>query len=88
MILYEVIFVSKKIQVTVSDEMYSWLSDEASNRGTRVSTLVSILLGESRKNQVNQANMQAMFDKFKALSAEQFSQMVASELEKGVGHLE
>lgn len=78
----EVIFVSKKIQVTVPDEVFDWLSEEANKRGTRVSTLVTILIGDARKNQVNQANFQAMIDKFKALSSEQFSQMISAELEK------
>lgn len=73
---------SKKIQVTVPDEIFEWLSSEASKRGTRVSTLVTILIGDARKNQVNQANFQAMIDKFKALSSEQFSQMITSELER------
>lgn len=73
---------SKKIQVTVSDEMFDWLSDESEKRGTRVSTLVSILLGESRKNHIEQSNMQVMLDKFRVLSSEQFSQMVAMGLDR------
>lgn len=68
---------SKKLQITVSDEVFAWLSEESEKRGTRVSTLVSILLGESRKNQLNQANIQVMLDKFRLLSSEQFSQMVS-----------
>lgn len=73
---------SKKIQVTVSDEMFNWLSDESEKRGTRVSTLVSILLGESRKNHIEQSNMQVMLDKFRLLSSEQFSQMVSMGLDR------
>ena len=78
---------SKKIQVTVSDEIFDWLSNESKKRGTRVSTLVSILLGESRRNQLDQANMQVMFDKFRVLSSEQFSQMVAMGLDRVKNHI-
>lgn len=41
---------SKKIQITVPDDMFIWLDEESKKRGTRVSALVSILLGECRKN--------------------------------------
>ena len=51
---------SKKLQITVSDDMFIWLSKEAEKRGTRVSTLVSILLGESRKRQIEKFDLQTM----------------------------
>lgn len=75
---------SKKLQITVSDDIFDWLSVEAEKRGTRVSTLVSILLGESRKNQLNQANMQIMLDKFSLLSSEQFSKMASMALDRNI----
>ncbi len=80
--------VSKKIQITVSDDMFTWLDSESKKRGTRVSTLVSILLGECRKNQLDQANMQVMLDKFRVLSSEQFSQMVAMGLDRAIDKYE
>ncbi len=40
---------SKKIQITVSDDMFMWLDEESKKRGTRASALVSILIGECRK---------------------------------------
>lgn len=61
---------SKKIQITVPDDMFFWLDSESKKRGTRVSTLVSILIGECRKKQIDQSNMQTMLDKFSASSSE------------------
>ena len=56
---------SKKIQITVSDDMFTWLDSESKKRGTRASTLVSILLGERRKHQIDQANRQVLLESFK-----------------------
>ncbi len=56
---------SKKIQLTVSDDMFTWLDSESKKRGTRTSTLVSILLGERRKHQIDQANRQVLLESFK-----------------------
>lgn len=73
---------SKKIQVTVPDDIYLWLSKESELRGTKVATLVTILLGESRKAQRSQDNFNAMIDKMKTLTPEQFATMVSQSLPK------
>lgn len=73
---------SKKIQVTVPDDIYLWLSKESDLRGTKVATLVTILLGESRKAQRNQDSFNALIDKMKTLTPEQFATMVSPRLPK------
>lgn len=73
---------SKKIQITVPDDIYLWLSKEADLRGTKVATLVSILLGESRKAQRSQDNLDAMFEKMKSLTPEQFVDMFSQRFPK------
>ena len=73
---------SKKIQVTVPDDIYLWLCDEAKIRGIKVATVITILLGEARKSQRNQENVNAMIDKLRAMTPEQFLKAASSALPK------
>lgn len=66
---------SKKMQITVSDDLYEWMKREADYRSVKVATLATILLGEARRNNVNRDNMQVMFERMRALSPEQFVQL-------------
>lgn len=71
---------SKKIQVTVPEDTYLWLSKEAELRGTKVATLVTILLGEARKAQRNEENISVLVEKMRSLTPEQFAAMVSGKL--------
>lgn len=69
---------SRKIQVTVSDDLYEWLDREADYRSIKVATLATVLLGEARRSSVNRDNMQVMFERMRALSPEQFVQLATN----------
>ena len=70
---------SKKFQLTLSDELSDWLELEAKERGLRPSTFFAVLVGESKKSQENQKNMQAMFDKLKVTTPAEWKMIVETE---------
>lgn len=75
---------SKKIQVTVSDDLYKWLQEEAEYRGSKVSTLVTFLLGESRRNDLTRNSMYMMMQRINTLTPEQFVTLMTKNNKKSV----
>lgn len=68
---------SKKLQITVSDDIYEWLSKEAENKAVRPVTLVSMYVGEARKRQKDQENLQLVFDKMKTMTEDQWKNVLS-----------
>jgi len=73
---------SKKFQVTLTDDLTEWLELEAKLRGLRTSSLIAVLLGESRRNQDDRKNLQVVFDKIKVTTPEDWKKIVESEFQK------
>ena len=73
---------SKKFQVTLTDELTEWLEFEAKLRGLRTSSLIAVLLGESRRGQEDRKNLQIVFDKLKMTGPEDWKKIIDSEVQK------
>ena len=70
---------SKKIQVSLGDDLYQWLQKEADFRSIKVATLCTVLLGEAKKADINRSTLQMMFQRINALTPEQFVQMTINQ---------
>lgn len=70
---------SKRIQVSLSDEFHEWMSGEADKLGIATATMATILLTEAKKTRDNAANLQAIFDRMKAIDPETFAKVVAAD---------
>lgn len=75
---------SKKLQITVSDDLYQWLKEESEYRGTKVSSLVTFLLGESRRNDLTRNNMYMMMQRINSLTSDQFVTLMTKDNKRPV----
>lgn len=72
---------SKRINISLSDEYYDWLSSQAKENGIAVSAYATMLLNQAKKNIENTEVMQAYMKQFANLSPE----ILSSELAKFAG---
>lgn len=72
---------SKRINISLSDEYYDWLSSQAKENGIAVSAYATMLLNQAKKNIENTEVMQAYMKQFASLPSE----VLASELAKIAG---
>jgi hypothetical protein len=72
----------KTYQVTLSDELRAWIEEEARLRSLRPSTTIAYLVGEAKRNKVNQSNLQIMFDKIKDLKSDDLTRLMTLDIKK------
>lgn len=69
---------SKRINIGVSDEVYEWLSSQASENGIAVSAYATMMLNQSKRNMEAQKELSAMMGTFAKLPPE----LIAEEMKK------
>lgn len=72
---------SKRINISLSDDYYDWLSSQAKESGIAVAAYATMLLNQAKKNIENTEVMQAYMKQFANLPPE----ILASELAKIAG---
>ena len=70
---------TKRINVSLSIELYEWLVIEAKKTGLPVSTMATVLLTEAKKTRENVATMKGMLQRMTSIDEETFMKMLKSE---------
>ena len=64
---------TKRINIGLSDELYSWLASESEKNGIPVSTYGTMLITQAKKNAENTEHMMSVFDVMKKMTPEQLA---------------
>lgn len=68
---------SKRVNVSVPDDLYSWLSAEAEKMGLPVATFVLVLVNESKRFRAEKDSLSALSSIVGQLSADQLREVVS-----------
>lgn len=67
---------TKRINIGLSDELYSWLASESEKNGIPVSTYGTMLITQAKKNAENTEHMISVFDVMKKMTPEQLTEVL------------
>lgn len=69
---------SKRINIGLSDELYSWLASEAEKNGIPVSTYGTMLITQAKKSAENTEHIMSVFDVMKKMTPEQLAEVMSN----------
>lgn len=69
---------SKRINIGLSDELYSWLASEAEKNGIPVSTYGTMLITQVKKSAENTEHIMSVFDVMKKMTPEQLAEVMSN----------